>query len=45
MGAETQGKIKGFVMLEEIFNFIREKWDKNVTCRVNRTVLYPHIRM
>lgn len=28
MGADTHGKIKGFVRHEDIFNFIVQKYDK-----------------
>lgn len=40
MGMDTIGKIKGYIRHEEIFNFIKQKYDKNakdcVTLNVNR---------
>ena len=30
MGCDTKGKIKGYVKHEDICNFIKENWDKNV---------------
>lgn len=30
MGVDTHGKIKGFISHEDITNFIRQNWDKNV---------------
>jgi len=36
MGVDTNGKIKGFVRHEEILNFIRQKYDKNVSCNIER---------
>lgn len=41
MGLDTKGKIKGFVRHEEIINFIRQKYDKNVTNDIKKTVYRP----
>ena len=41
MGVDTHGIIKGFVRPEEVFNFIRQKWDKNTTNGVNKRVNCP----
>ena len=38
MGAATKGEIKGFVRHEEIINFIRQKYDKNDTNYINKTI-------
>lgn len=41
MGVDTHGKIKGFVRPEEVFNFIRQKWDKNATNGVDKRINCP----
>lgn len=41
MGVDTHGKIKGFVSHEEITNYIREKWDKNVYDGVEKQIYCP----
>lgn len=41
MGLDTKGKIKGFIRYEEIINFIRQKYDKNVTNDIKKTVYRP----
>lgn len=41
MGCDTHGKIKGYVRHEEIFNFIRQKYDKDATCEVRKKTYCP----
>lgn len=41
MGAATKGEIKGFVRHEEIINFIRQKYDKNATNDIKKTIYHP----
>lgn len=41
MSVDTQGKIKGFVGHEEIANFIKKKWDKNVVDNVEKEIVKP----
>jgi hypothetical protein len=41
MGVDTHGRIKGFVRAEDVFNFIRQKWDENATNRVNKRLNGP----
>lgn len=38
MGCDTHGKIRGFVSPEDIFNFIRQKYDKNAKNYVSRHI-------
>ena len=39
MSIDTHGKIKGFVRHEDILNFIRQKWDKNVKDSIEKKLL------
>lgn len=41
MGRDTYGKLKGYVKHEDIFEFIKNNYDENATCRVDRTVHRP----
>lgn len=41
MGCDTVGRIKGFVSHQEIADFIKEKYDKNVEDHVVRYVMKP----
>lgn len=41
MGADTHGKIRGFVRHEDIFNFIVQKYDKNAVCDIKKRVNSP----
>lgn len=41
MGCDTKGRIKGYVRAEEIFNFIRQKWDANARLSHNTTLSLP----
>lgn len=41
MGLDTHGRIKGFVRHEEILNFIRQKWDKDVKDIVKKKIYSP----
>ena len=38
MSVDTHGKIKGFVRHEEIFNFIRQKWNKDARDDVKKRI-------
>lgn len=37
----TLGKIKGYISPEDIFNFIRETWDKNARTNVKKCSICP----
>lgn len=39
MGCDTHGKIKGYVRHEEIFNFIRQKYDENATMSIKKEIV------
>lgn len=41
MGCDTHGKIKGYIRYEEIFNFIRQKYDKDAVCEVKKEIHQP----
>ena len=41
MGVDTHGKIKGHIKYEEIFNFIRQKYDKNALCNIKKSINSP----
>lgn len=41
MGVDTNGRIKGFVRHDEIFNFIIQKYDKNAVDNVKKFVHKP----
>lgn len=41
MGCDTKGKIKGYVKHEDICNFIKENWDKNVVDEVSKQIHCP----
>ena len=41
MGRDTYGKLKGYVKHEDIFEFIKNNYDENAACRVDRTVHRP----
>ena len=41
MGCDTIGRIKGFVSHQNLSNFIKEKYDKNVVDHVVRYVMKP----
>lgn len=41
MSVDTRAKIRGYVNHENIINFIRENWDKNVTTNIRREVAMP----
>ncbi len=41
MGVDTHGKIKGYIKYEEIFNFIRQKYDKNAVCNIRKSINSP----
>lgn len=41
MSIDTHGKIKGFVRHEDILNFIRQKWDKNVKDSIEKEITCP----
>lgn len=41
MGADTHGKIRGFVRHEDIFNFIVQKYDENAVCDIKNRVNSP----
>ena len=38
MGCDTYGKIKGYVKHEDIFEFIKQKYDKNATNDVTKEI-------
>lgn len=40
MGCDTHGKIKGYVRHEEIFNFIRQKYDENAAMSIKKKIVY-----
>ena len=39
MGCDTHGRIKGYVRHEEIFNFIRQKYDENTTMNIKKEIV------
>lgn len=41
MGCDTYGKIKGYVEQEDIFEFIKQRYDKKAMNHVRRTVYKP----
>lgn len=41
MGCDTYGKIKGYVRQEDIFEFIKHKYDENAINKVGRTMTIP----
>ncbi len=41
MSVNTRGKIKGFIRYEEVFNFIRQKYDKNAVSDIKKTIYNP----
>lgn len=41
MGCDTYGKIKGYVRQEDIFEFIKQKYDENAINKVGRTMTIP----
>ena len=41
MGRNTYGKLKGYVKHEDIFEFIKNNYDKNATDSVKRKIVYP----
>ncbi len=41
MGVDTYGKIKGYAKPEGIFNFIKQKYDKNAKYNIKRQIVVP----
>lgn len=41
MSIDTHGQIKGFVKPEDIFDFIKQKWDKDAVNKIGKIVYCP----
>lgn len=41
MSIDTKGRIRGYVSHEDVFSYIKEKYDKNATDTVSKTTICP----